>query len=351
MFFDKQAKLRLFFLILFVAVVLGMFISYSAINEKGYNSIMMEYISAKVVNGGTGFEDKIRTLRNFVHENVHPVSGEDNRLYTVGIDKLTSGVGWCDQISRVFMQLARGQGITTRLLFLQNKEGSSPHSIAEAWDGKRWVLVDAAYNMEFNNSKGQMASMADVKESFDIVLENPRIKEFASHNSWWADKEHLTMYYRTPQNVTTKRASQFRLMRFFPLALNKFFACVAQDMYIFKKRKDFSSRNDYLYFKARNYQLAGRANSAKKIYNKILESKNAGPLKGKALFFLALLLRDEGHREQAIEVLNELIGRGRGSGWWPYGHGLRSQLYKSLGDNKASESDLAEIAGSVDAYF
>ena len=72
---------------------------------------MTAYVSARVTKGLNTPQDKIRLLRRFVHENVHAVSGEYNRLDTVAIEKLTSGIGWCDQESRVYMQLAKKQGI------------------------------------------------------------------------------------------------------------------------------------------------------------------------------------------------------------------------------------------------
>jgi hypothetical protein len=121
-----------FFLVFLLVIVLGFSILYFLLNEKLYNLILMQYVSARVIEGCETIEEKIVALREFTHLNVHPVYGEKNRLDTIGIEKLVAGIGWCDQASRVFMQLAKGCGITTRLLFLLDEKGSSPHSIAEA---------------------------------------------------------------------------------------------------------------------------------------------------------------------------------------------------------------------------
>ena len=293
----------------------------------------------------------MRVLKNFVHENVHPVSGEANRLDTVGIEKLTSGIGWCDQVSRVFMQLAKKQGITTRLLFLRNKKGSSPHTIAEAWDGKRWILVDAAYDIDFANKNEKSASMTDAREDFDIVLKNPRIEAFASHNAWWNDTENLTMYVREPDYIITKVGAKLRLLRFLPEVLERFFIVAFQEMYIFKKRKEFSDDNEFLYFKARNYHLAGRARAAEKIYINILKEDGTAPPAVKTRFFLALLLRDEARIDEGQEVLTDLIRVNSSSHWLPYAYGLRSQLYNILGENEKAEADFVRVVASPDAYF
>ena len=132
-------------LFIVVSICFAATVFYFSLNEKKYNSIMMTHISSDLTKNTGDFEEKVTILRDFVRKNVHPVTDEYNRLDTVGIEKLSSGIGWCDQASRVFMQLARPRGIKTRLLFLLNEKGSSPHSIAEAWDGKRWILVDPSY--------------------------------------------------------------------------------------------------------------------------------------------------------------------------------------------------------------
>ena len=111
---------RIFIISVILCVFIAVAVFYQVINEKNYNDIMMAYVSATVTGSYVSFEQKVRTLRKFVHENIHPIAGEENRPDTVGIDKLIFGIGWCDQVSRVFMQLARKRGIKTRLLFLKN---------------------------------------------------------------------------------------------------------------------------------------------------------------------------------------------------------------------------------------
>lgn len=340
-------KIFLFSIILLLIVLVSLFI---VINEKNYNDIMMEYISTGVVRSCDSFEEKVRTLRRFAHENVHPVGNEENRPDTVGIDKLISGIGWCDQTSRVFMQLAKRQGITTRLIFLLNKNGSSPHTIAEAWDGERWVLVDSAYDLDFYNKKGKMASMADIKEDFNIVLENTKIKTFALYNSFWKDKECLIMYYREPIYVVTRNGARFRLLDCFPSYLRKAFILTVQEIYILKKEKNIRNFNERLFLRARSYHLSGRIEEAERLYRKILNNNTSHSL-DKTRFFLALLLKENNRNIDSLNVLTDLIDRANNSSWLSFAYGMRCHIYEMLGDYENAKKDFNKFASFPDAYF
>lgn len=339
-------------IILFALAVFGAVgVLYCLLNEKNYNSILMEHVSNRVTTGCDTFEEKIDSLRNFVHENVHPVSGEENRLDTVGIDKLVSGVGWCDQQARVFMQLAKKQGIITRLLFLTAENGSSPHSVAEAKCGDRWVIVDPAYNLEFYNKDGEMASMPDIREDFNIVLENPKVRLWTANNPWWGDKANLAMYRNTPRYVNTKKASRFRMSDYLPGVLNRALVRAAQEAYIFKNRNSFTGKNAFLYFKARNYHLAGRGKAAKRLYAAILKNDSPPLLKDKVHFFAALLLKENGKTAEAARVLKDFTENRENTDWVLYAHGLRYKICENMGKAERAEGDFARIAASPDAVF
>jgi len=344
-------KILYIFLGSLIAICLTVVALYFILSEKHYNSILMEYISGRVAGDSPSIEEKVRVLRNFVHENVHPVHGEENRLDTVGIDKLAQGIGWCDQTSRVFMQLAKKRGLTTRLLFLLNKEGASPHSLCEVWTGKEWILVDPANNLELINQNGKMASMSDIEEDFSIVLENPKVKIFASYNSYWENKEYLSMYYRKPTYIVTKNGTKVRIFDYMPGFMKDFIICVVQEIYLLRKKSEFTKYNDFLYFRARNYHLAGRIKEAESLYTKLLEDSKRPSPKDKTRFYLALLLRDQNRTEESIGTLSDLIEGPENSNWVPYAYGLQSQMYKAIGNEVEAARNIDKFGHSADAYF
>lgn len=331
--------------------IAGIVVLYNFVDEKHYNTLLMEYVSDRIVKNHDSFEGKVRFLRNFVHENVNPIAGEKNRADTMGVEKLTNGIGWCDQTSRVFMQLAKMQGITTRLLFLASRDGPSPHSVAEAWDGKRWILVDAQYNLEFYNKDGEMASMEDIRDNFDIILSNPKIKTFGLHNSSWQDPRYLSMYSNVPRYVVTKEAVNLAILDAIPPFLRKPFVCAVQDIYIFKRSKKFKNPAESLYFKGRNYHLVGRIESAERIYREILSLDSPPHIKDKTYFYLAILLRDQNRKDESIRVLTNLIKNRNNEARLPYAYSLRSRLYEDIGDKESTQRDFAKYANCLEAYF
>lgn len=343
-------KLFQLFFTLLLLVALTAIGLYFLTNEKNYNSILTEYISTTITQNCNTISEKISTLRDYVHENISPVQGEKNRADTVGVEKLVSGIGWCDQMSRVFMQLAKKQGITTRLLFLVNEDGSSPHSIAEAWDGKKWVIVDAAYNLDLRNKEGFMVSREDIENDFDILLENPRIKRFAAHHPIWNEEEFLSIYYRLPRYINTRKGSRPIIIDYVPSIFKKAFVYFAQEIYLLKKRREFRDETEFLFYKARNYHLAGRTETAEGIYNKILEGEPS-PVKDKTRYFLALLLYEQERHNEAIEILTQMIENCENNSWRPYAYGLRSHMYEIVGNEEKAREDFKEFSHNTDAYF
>jgi len=340
-----------FVVIIVLLAVILMVTLYAVVSEKHYNSVFAEYVSGRIIEGDDGFEQKVRSLRTFIHENVSPVKGEENRLDTVSVEKLTSGIGWCDQMSRVFMQLARKQGITTRLLFLLKENGSSPHSIAEAWDGERWVVVDPGFNLELSNKDGVMASREDIEADVSILRDNSKVKMFTVYNPIWEDEDFLAAYFRTPMYINTKKASRHIFLNWFPRGLRKFLVYGMQEIYILKQKHLFTAPLAYLLFRARNYQLTGRTDESEKLYKKIIKEMPASTLKDKTRYFLALLLKEQGRYDEGINVLTEMINECENSHWVPYAYGFRASLYRTVGDEAKAEQDFKGYERDPDAYF
>jgi len=118
-------------------------------------------------------EQKVVALREHVYEKMKP-NGNGYNLEDVRSNSLMwcyeNGVGWCDTQARVFMHLAREQGISTRLIFLLSPcMHTSPHTIAEAKIDNRWVVVDVGNNYDFRYNN-RLATRNDMAAYFDKVV-------------------------------------------------------------------------------------------------------------------------------------------------------------------------------------
>lgn len=338
---------------LFVISVIDVvyFLFFHNITESRYNKIMCYYLARSVTAGMNDFNDKVTALRDFVHENVHPVDGYYNRPDTVAIDELERGIGWCDQQSRVFMQLAGGLGIPSRLLFLVSDSGPSPHSIAEALTpDKRWILVDPFYKLDLINKDGNFATQADIKNDLTILENNKRIKSRARFKNNWADDKYISMYTNTPNYIVTREGTKFDFLRFVPVSCLRPFVNIIQNHYLDQFGRDIKDIYRFRMLKARAYHLLGYYDNSEKLYDEVI--KNSGNLKliRKAQFYYAKLLKDTKKYTEALEYIGAVIDKDKENPYLKYLYGMRAGMLERLGKTKEAEEDLLKIEYLIEAY-
>ncbi len=270
---------------------------FSNITEKRYNKIMCYYIARSLTADKHSFNEKITAIRDFVNENVQPIHGYPNRLDTLAIEKLTSGIGWCDQSSRVFMQLARSIGITSRLLFLRLESGSSPHSIAEALapDGE-WIVVDTMYKSD-------------------------RVK----------DPEYLAMFVNPPIYVTTKEGVKVDCLKFVPLRLIRPVVSIISNRYL-NQTSAWPVKNIYEFkmIKAGVYHLLGYYEKSAKLYDEIIEDCRDVPLMRKAGFYKVILLKGRKRYKDASDYITDTITKDRENPYIIYLRGLQIRILEKM---------------------
>lgn len=150
-------------------------------------------VSDSVIENCNTWEDKVLALQEYAHKSLKP-EGDVWEVNGMSVEeRLEKGVGWCNHQVDLFMQLARHQNIKTRMLFLLTKDmHQSPHTIGEAWDGERWVIIDPAWNLILRNRRGNLATRQDIADDFSILKEG--VKEIAKTYPPYNDDEHLRMY-------------------------------------------------------------------------------------------------------------------------------------------------------------
>ena len=321
------------------------------ITEKRYNKIMDYYIASRLTRHLATFEEKVDVIRDFVHENVHPIAGYPNRLDTVAIDKLLSGIGWCDQQSRVFMQLARPIGITSRLLFLRNHEGISPHSVVEVLTpDNRWVLVSVLYRLDLVTKDGRLATQYDIKNDPAIITNDKRVKMRARFEEKWTDAEFLSIFSNAPSYIVDKKGVMLDFLRSIPLSWIRPVVNIIQDRYLEGKRNETKDIYEFKMLKTRGYHLLGYYDKSEKLYAEIIRKSNNPNLRYKAEFYRALLLKDEGRYNNAYRYLSRLVEIEKTNPYINYLYGLRANVLRKMDRVKEAEEDLLKIKYLLRAY-
>lgn len=322
----------------------------SEMTEKQYNKIMCYFIARNITEGKRDFYEKIDILRDFVHENVLPIAEYPNRLDTCAIEKLISGIGWCDQSSRVFMSLARSLCVTTRLLMLKLPSGSSPHAIAEALapDG-RWVIVDSLNKLDLRNKNGDFATQADIQEDFGVIENNERVKLRAKYEKLWYDKEYLSMYVNKPEYIITKVGSKVDFLRFIPVKFLKPIVSIINERYLTRLRSDTSKAYEFKMAQARTYHLLNDYEKAKALYDEIIEKSNNPLLAYKAEYYNAILLKDRKEYGAALRYIGALLDKDKENPYIKYLHGLRARILLKIERPEEAEKDLVSVKYDLEA--
>lgn len=131
-------------------------------------------LSDAIVEGRKSDETKVYALMEFVHDRVKPKEGEDPYKQISDLERIQSGVGWCNHQAKIFMHLAYYQEIKTRLIYLMNDDGTaSPHTIAEWWNGKEWIIADPLF-MIYGLSRDDIKSDFSRLEKFNFIKDRPK---------------------------------------------------------------------------------------------------------------------------------------------------------------------------------
>ncbi len=342
-------------LLLIFSIVLVVFLAGAAyylfffnITEKRYNKIMCYYITRSLTDNRDNFKERVVAIRDFVNENVQPIHGYHNRLDTLAIEKLTSGIGWCDQGARVFMQLARSIGITSRLLFLRLESGSSPHSIAEALapDG-RWVIVDPQYKLDLINKDGELASQSDIRKNLNIIRDNKKVKSMAEFEKRWADPQYLAIYSNPPIYVTTKKGVKVDFLKFVPLRLIRPVASIISNRYLNQIAPGIKNIYEFKMLKARTLHLLGYYEKSGRLYDEIVASSGDLPLIRKAGFYKAVLLKDQKRYDETQDYITDTINKDTSNPYIGYLRGLRTRLQFLRIKYSIVSSKAALVASSI----
>jgi hypothetical protein len=194
------------------------------------------------------------------------------------------------------MQIASKSGIRTRLLFLHQDNGVCPHSVAEAFVGGRWVLVDSAYDLELLNRDGKMASRQDIAEDVFILTDNPKVRMFSQNNKLWRDTMFLGIYYNGAEQVINEKKASISFFSFLPDGMKDALFLGVTYLYGTKIRGNMT-KGQFEFFTARIYTWRGIMINAEVYYKDAVNDPGYGK---KPFFFLAMLYNDMNDNGKAL---------------------------------------------------
>lgn len=331
-------------IVIFSFIILGVIGVFSISKVRGflYKEIGYQFIADQVV-GDEKDEEKITLLLfSYIHTNLNVV-----RAKVIDQDSwndLVRGIAWCDQQSWAFATILSKKNIHARIVMLKDKDGISPHTVAEVFLRGKWRVFDPLNGLVFRKpDDGSLATLEDISNDPSIISQHPKVKLLQEE----ARKNFLDRYARIfpiPQaperwsslldkkNQSLPRKAINRVIKLAVDILGRPFVNAYQDLYLLAKAKSFTEPAERLYCRARNHHLYYRTNLAEKTYKQIIQNHPQSRRVEDGQFFLGVLKVDFRDYQNGVNELEEFFEKFPNSKWRNIAHYSLGRAYEGLKD-------------------
>lgn len=308
------------------------------------------YNSQRLTGSERDPEVIIHTLTRFVHENLFVPSGYavvDDAPITV----LHRGIGWCDQQAHLLLRLLDRRNIPSRLLFLRNKEGISPHSVADVYLNGTWRIVDPTYMFIPRNGRKEIATREEIcQKEVNFGTLPPEAIGLPKYRNLFCQKPT-----RFLGNFAFTRPALFEALRRgepFPgntmadswqrtFALPRIIGSdLFINLYVQALHDLYKTEDEYTYGVARTYHILGKFREARRWYSRIVTAFPTSPHVEESLFFAGLAAYHEGQYLEARGVLDRLLRKYPKTPWAGYARLFAGKALLALGKESQAKTYL-----------
>ena len=297
---------------IFLSPFLSLLFSRSSLGKHLYREISFAVIAGNELPESVSKEELIQSAIDYTRTHLWRFS--DSRPYPgKPLDYLIEGVGWCDYHAKILCKLLAIKGIHTRYAFLLNKEGISPHTVAEVYVNGRWCGVDPLFGIIYYDQAGQMVELEKVTPA--MIARIPSVISIKSNNPGLFEQIVHIAKKTYPLPHLPQRSESFlsekHIFDFVASLHVKIFGRKFTDFYqdIFIKHYIVAIDDPVgrLWFEARNYDLYGRLEKAKLIYDQLLKDYPEGTFRRRTIVFLSQLLIKQQRFEEARIILQQFL--------------------------------------------
>lgn len=283
----------------------------NSLREHAYREIMMHVIAQEETKGLKSGLEIAKRLFYYTAKNTLLNPGDLLPYNEKSLGYLINGLVYCDYAADILATLCAHKGIPARYAMLMDKDGVSPHTITEIFLDGKWRVFDPAEICYYTTKSGKLATLEDLSENSDLILENKRMQKIYPTGLPDVYKRMFPLPLPPQRSASkVKRITPFDKLGFFYYAVfGKRFLRPYQDLYLRIKTAKMQEEQK-LYYLARNYQLVHRTDQAIEQYNDLLKAYPEGKHASRAALFLSFIYMDQKNNYlKAIEVLQSLIDR------------------------------------------
>jgi transglutaminase-like putative cysteine protease len=130
---------------------------------------VLERIVAGLEKGGSASRGRVDAAMrwvsaNVIHANYIGPLAPDRAMTEEQL--IESGVGWCNEQSRVFIALCEVMEIPARLCFLFHANGRTAHTATEVFLDGKWCMYDVTYGVRIELPDGTLAEGREIQGRF-----------------------------------------------------------------------------------------------------------------------------------------------------------------------------------------
>ena len=116
---------------------------------------------------------------------------------------IASGIGWCNEESRVFLALCEVMGLPGRLSFLTHQNGRCGHTTAEVYLDGKWAWYDPTFGVRVPLPDGTLGTTAELSGRYRALAHAayrpilaacfPHLLPYVEEEGGWNSRERMTI--------------------------------------------------------------------------------------------------------------------------------------------------------------
>jgi len=310
-----------------------------------YRKLSFRVIAEHIFANATTPEEVTQAATNYINRHLWLFGG--SRPYSgKPLDYLIEGVGWCDYAAKVFCKLLAARGLHARYAFLKDRDGVSPHTIAEVYVDGKWRAVDPFFNFRYVTDDGSWLAMEEV--SSEQLEAFPAVRLIKTANPGTFNNIAEIARRTLPLPMPPQRSDDFlQDQNLFDGIAALYFKCFGlrfaywyQDRFLERELAVIDDPLERLWYTARNYHLYRRLHQAEPLYRQLLAQDVNGRYRDRTTLFLSRLLIGTKRFEEASALLEQFVQEKPDI---PWGHFHLGLCYESVGES-------AQAAGQYHEY-
>jgi tetratricopeptide (TPR) repeat protein len=310
-----------------------------------YERVMFQLIADRITAGSRSPEEAVARLMAYAHTRVVTPAPTEPARDEPPLDILVRGQGWCDQSANVFIHLARTLPLDARLVFLRDRTGHSPHSVAEVYVDGAWRMADLALGAPIFTEDGALATREELARDPTLVTAHPAVDAMVALASSEPFTGRLALYRQEPSVFNTWRGRRYRWLDRLREPLRGWVVARLQDAYLARSALRAPAPGTDWLLRGRHYSLLGRKAAAARCYRRAIAQSTDEPSRQAARFTLGRFYRRQGRYAEAIPLLEEALSSGSLGAWRTAStHLSLARAYDGLGETGKA---LEEYAASV----